>query len=254
METQTNECHTAAVMIIGDEILLGSTNDKNGPCVARRLGSLGIKVCEMRYVGDDIASIVAALRPLHRRYDWVVVAGGLGPTHDDLTAQGVANAFNVSLVEHPLALASLRNYHDPSPVPAGRLPAVNLPAGCEVLPDMISGACGFKLHNVFVLPGQPEVMAQLLELATTQIAGGPPLLESSLRAPLLEHEIASPLREVQTRHPRVAIGSYPYFQPEGVFVNLVIRSKDKVALEHCRSELSELLKKLMDRGSDLVSH
>jgi molybdenum cofactor synthesis domain-containing protein len=253
MDMQTNECQTAAIIIVGDEILLGSTNDKNGPCAARRLGSLGIKVCEMRYVGDDIASIVTALRRLHRRYDWVVVAGGLGPTHDDLTAQGVADAFSVSLVENSAALASLRNYHDPSPVPAGRLPAVNLPAGCEVLPDLISGACGFKLRNVFVLPGQPEVMAQLLELATSQISGGPPLLESSLRAPLLEHEISAPLRQVQDRHPRVNIGSYPYFQPEGVFVNLVIRSKDKVALEHCRSELSEVLRKLTDRSGP-VSH
>src|SRR5690242_15438927 len=168
MEMQANECQTAAVMIVGDEILLGSTKDKNGPCVARRLGSLGIKVCEMRYVGDSIASIVRALRQLQRRYDWIVVAGGLGPTHDDLTARGVADAFNVGLVENPLALASLRNYHNPSAVPAGRLPAVNLPEGCEVLPDLISGACGFKLRNVFVLPGQPEVMAQLLELAATQ--------------------------------------------------------------------------------------
>jgi molybdenum cofactor synthesis domain-containing protein len=252
--TQTNECQTAAVMIVGNEILLGSTNDKNGPCVARRLGSLGIKVCEIRYVGDHIASIVGALRQLQRWYDWIVVAGGLGPTHDDLTAQGVASAFNVGLVEHPLALASLRNYHDPSPVPAGRLPAVNLPQGCEVLPDLISGACGFKLRNVFVLPGQPEVMSQLLELATAQMSGGPPLLESSLRAPLLEHEIAAPVREVQTRHPRVEIGSYPYFQPQGVFVNLVIRSKDKVALEHCQSELRDVLKKLMDRSNGLLSH
>jgi molybdenum cofactor synthesis domain-containing protein len=241
-------------MIVGDEILLGSTNDKNGPCAARRLGSLGIKVCEMRYVGDDIASIVATLRQLHHQYDWVVVAGGLGPTHDDLTAEGVANAFDVSLVEHPLALASLKNYHDPSPVPAGRLAAINLPAGCEVLPDLISGACGFKLRNVFVLPGQPEVMAQLLELATSEIGGGPPLLESSLRAPLVEHEITSPLREVQMRHPRVSIGSYPYFQPEGVFVNLVIRSKDRVALDHCRAELSEVLKKLTARGGAVISH
>jgi molybdenum cofactor synthesis domain-containing protein len=231
----------ACLIAVGSELLSGTTIDVNGPYIARRLKDLGINLREVRVVGDSVEAVAAAVRSTAARRRWVFVTGGLGPTHDDVTASGIAAAFGVPIEEHPDAIRSLREYHEPAEIPAGRLPAARLPRGCVVLPDSISGAAGFRLHNVFALPGVPDIAQHLFERAAAELPRGVPLHETSIRAALMESDVAAELRELQVRHPTVQIGCYPYFGDSQPNVTLILRSPGAAALARCEADLRAVL-------------
>lgn len=236
----------AAIIIVGDELLRGSTIDTNGPYLARRLSKRGMRVREIRNVGDSEEAIASAVLSMSGQNDWVLVVGGLGPTHDDVTALGIARGFDLEMAPNEAAIASLASYHAPEQIPAGRLEGAKLPVGAQVYPDLISGSCGFKLRNVIALPGDPTIVKHLWESVAPMFEDSPPLVECSLKASLLEHEVSVPLRDVQARHAEVQIGCYPYFPACGASLNFVLRSTSAAALGRCKADLQDMLSHIVD--------
>ena len=228
---------TAAVLIIGDEILSGRTQDTNLRDIARHLGVYGVEVAEARTVGDVSAEIVAALNALRARYDYVVTTGGIGPTHDDITAEAVAQAFGVELYEHPEILAIMQARWGAELTPARRRMA-RVPAGGDLVKNPIQGPPGFTIGNVFVLAGVPQVMRGMLEDVGPRLKGGAVTLSRTVRVEGSgEGVIAAPLEAVAKAHPAMSLGSYPFFGPEGYGSNLVLRGRDAGELAATVGEL-----------------
>jgi molybdenum cofactor synthesis domain-containing protein len=232
---------TAAVLIIGDEILSGRTQDTNLNVIARYLAGFGVDLAEARVAPDVTAEIVAALNALRGRYDYVITTGGIGPTHDDITADAVAEAFGVALYEHPDVIAMMTNRWQGGLTPARRRMA-RVPEGGSLVNNPISGPPGFQIGNVFVLAGVPQVMAGMLEDVGWRLKGGTVVVSRSLRVDGSgEGVIAAPLEAVARAHPRLSLGSYPFFGPEGYGANLVIRGRDAVEVEAVVDELTVAL-------------
>jgi len=228
---------TAAVLVIGNEILSGRTRDANLPFLAAELNRLGIRLQEGRILPDEMDMIVEALSACRRRYDYVFTTGGIGPTHDDVTAAAVARAFGVPLVRHPEAERRLRAWYPPEKINEARLKMADVPQGAELIDNPVSVAPGFRIENVFVLAGIPEVARAMFETLRPQLAGGPPVVSATLRVFAPEGDVAAPLAEVQARHPEVEIGSYPFYRFGQVGVHLVVRCDDPVKVEAVLDEL-----------------
>jgi molybdenum cofactor synthesis domain-containing protein len=237
---------TAAMLVIGDEILSGRTQDTNTALLARRLTEAGVDLREVRVVPDAEAEIVSALNALRARHDYVFTSGGIGPTHDDITADCVAKAFGVPIGVREDARAILaRNYRDPArELNEARLRMARIPEGAALIDNPVSKAPGFRLGNVHVLAGVPAVFAAMLEGVLPTLRGGAPLLSHSVRVWLPEGEIAGPLGELAAAHPEVSIGSYP-FQREGRYgATLVARSADRGRLAAVGAALRALAEAL----------
>jgi molybdenum cofactor synthesis domain-containing protein len=233
---------TAAVLIIGDEILSGRTQDTNLGEIARYLGAHGVDVAEARTVPDVIEEIVAALNALRARYDYVVTTGGIGPTHDDITADAVAVAFDAPLFEHPEILQTMQDKWGAELTPARRRMA-RVPAGGELVKNPINGPPGFTIGNVFVLAGVPQVMRGMLEDVGHRLRGGAVTLSRTLRVQGSgEGVIAAPLEGVARAHPMLSLGSYPFFGPEGYGSNLVLRGRSATELDETMRELIAALR------------
>jgi molybdenum cofactor synthesis domain-containing protein len=233
---------TAAVLIIGDEILSGRTQDTNLRDIARYLGVHGVEVAEARTVSDVLEEIVAALNALRARYDYVITTGGIGPTHDDITADAVAAAFGVELYEHPEILAGMRAKWGDEVTPARRRMA-RVPVGGGLVNNPIQGPPGFTIGNVFVLAGVPQVMRGMLEDVGPRLKGGAVTLSRTVRVEGSgEGVIAAPLEAVARAHPAMALGSYPFFGPDGYGSNLVLRGRSAAELEATVGELIAALK------------
>lgn len=233
---------TAAVLLIGDELLSGRTRDVNLQAIATFLAPLGVSVAEARVVGDDQAAIVEALNALRGRNTYVFTTGGIGPTHDDITADAVAAAFGVGISEREDALAILRRrYEDKDLTPARRRMA-RIPDGAILIANPTSGAPGFKTGNVFTLAGVPAIARAMLEDCLPHIEGGVVVASRTLRGKgLREGAFGDALGEIAARHPAVSIGSYPWFGPEGYGAHLVARGTDAAALEAAYGELRALI-------------
>jgi molybdenum cofactor synthesis domain-containing protein len=228
---------TAAVLIIGDEILSGRTQDTNLRDIARYLGVIGVDLAESRTVPDEMAEIVAALNALRARYDYVITTGGIGPTHDDITADAVAAAFGVELFEHPDIIAMMAERWGPDPNAARRRMA-RVPAGGELVKNPVQGPPGFCIGNVFTLAGVPQIMRGMLEDVGPRMRGGRPTVSRTVRVEGSgEGVIAAPLEAVARAHPDMSLGSYPFFGPEGYGSNLVLRARDPEALGDVVREL-----------------
>jgi molybdenum cofactor synthesis domain-containing protein len=241
----------ASVIVIGDEVVSGMTADVNGPMIARRLAEAGISVREIRVVPDDVTAIADAVRNASAAHEWVFTTGGLGATHDDVTTVAISRAFGRELQGNPEAMAALRNHHAPAAIPCARLSCAQLPAGAIALPELVSGACAFRLENVVALPGTVEIVEHLLDRIVRDLSGGIPLHEESVKLAFLEEELADSLREVQNRNPTVRIGSYPYYGSAEAHVNVVLRSTDRASLERCRSDIEQAassLARIRDRA------
>ncbi|RMF36381.1 MAG: competence/damage-inducible protein A [Alphaproteobacteria bacterium] len=237
---------TAGMLIIGDEILSGRTRDSNGAYLARRLTETGIDLREIRVVPDVEAEIVAALDALRHRYDHVFTSGGIGPTHDDITADAVAKAFGVGIDVREDARALLAsNYRNPEmELNAARLRMARIPDGARLIDNPVSKAPGFTIGNVHVMAGVPAVFEAMVESVLPQLTGGTPLKSLSLRVFVPEGEVAGPLAEIAAGAPDVAIGSYP-FQRDGRFgCSIVLRSPDPDRLEAVAEKLRAVLKRL----------
>lgn len=233
---------TAAVLIIGDEILSGRTQDTNLRDVARYLGVYGVDVAEVRIVPDVIEEIASALNQLRARYDYVVTTGGIGPTHDDITADAVAAAFGVELYLHPEIVGMMESKWGPDVTPA-RLRMARVPRGGDLVHNPVQGPPGFTIGNVFVLAGVPSIMRGMLEDVGPRLKGGAVTISRTVRVESSgEGVIAAPLETVAKAHPAMSLGSYPYFGPDGYGSNLVLRGRDADELAATVDELIAALK------------
>ena len=233
---------TAAVLIIGDEILSGRTQDTNLRDIARYLGVLGVDLAEARTVPDVLEEIVAALNALRERYDYVITTGGIGPTHDDITADAVAAAFGVDLEEHPEIMAMMRARWGDD-LNAARRRMARVPVGGELVKNPVQGPPGFTIGNVFVLAGVPTIMRGMLEDVGPRLRSGAVTVSRTLRVEGSgEGAIAAPLETVAKAHPQMSLGSYPFFGPEGFGSNLVLRSRNAEELGRAVEELTAALK------------
>ena len=235
---------TAALLVIGDEILSGRTQDRNVAQVATWLNEQGIRLAEVRIVPDDHGRIVEAVNALRAAYDYLFTTGGIGPTHDDITVDAIAAAFGVPVVIHPAARAILEEYYRDRPggLNEARLRMARVPEGAELLVNPASGAPGVKLGNVYVLAGVPYIAASILEALTGTLEGGRPVVSVTVGARAAESEVADLLRETEAAHPGVAIGSYPFFRDGRYGANFVIRSEDGELARECGEALSSRLR------------
>jgi molybdenum cofactor synthesis domain-containing protein len=242
---------TAAVMIIGNEILSGRTTDANLPFLAGELTKLGIRLMEVRVVADIEADIVAAVNALRQRYTYVFTTGGIGPTHDDITAGCVAKAFGVALQRHPDAVAIMqRRYANPADLTPARLKMTEVPVGGTLIDNPVSGAPGFQIGNVYVMAGIPSVARAMFDGLKHRLQGGPPMLSRTVVSNLGEGLIAADLSAVQDRWPDIEIGSYP-FHRRGVFgSSLVLRGTDAARLEVAAEEVREVVRRLGGTPTD----
>jgi molybdenum cofactor synthesis domain-containing protein len=229
---------TAALLVIGDEILSGRTQDKNIAQVASWLNVQGIRLAEVRVVGDETGVIVDAVNTLRARNDYLFTTGGIGPTHDDITVDAVAEALGVGVVIHPDARAILERYYETrGGLNEARLRMARVPDGAELIPNRMSGAPGIRVGNVFLMAGVPAITAGMLDALTGALEGGLPVLSDTVGSWVAESEIADLLRETEKAHEGTAIGSYPFFREGRVGANFVVRSTDPVLLETCTEAL-----------------
>jgi molybdenum cofactor synthesis domain-containing protein len=238
---------TAAILVIGDEILSGRTQDTNTNAIARFLAALGIDLREVRVVGDVESGIVAALNALRGTHDLVFTTGGIGPTHDDITADAVARAFNVGSGYHPEAYALLEARYPPGEFNEMRKRMARIPDGASLVANPVSGAPGFHIGNVYVLAGVPMVMRAMLEQIGPQLPRGPRITSVTVEAAIPEGVIAPGLAALQKEHPAVAIGSYPFYRegaPAPFGAQLVIRGRDARAVEAAAFALERMLREM----------
>ena len=226
--------------MIGDEILSGRTQDKNIAQVASWLQVQGIRLAEVRVVPDVAERIVAAVEALRAENDYLFTTGGIGPTHDDITVDAVAEALGVRVIVHPEARAILeRHYADKGGLNEGRLRMARAPQGAELIANRMSGAPGIRIGNLFLMAGVPHIAAGMLDALTGTLEGGAPLISETLGGFIPESEVAGLLRETERAHPDCQIGSYPFFRDGRVGSNFVIRSTDAAALAACAEALGE---------------
>ena len=240
----TKRIWTAALVVIGDEILSGRTEDRNISQVARWLNDHGIRLVEVRVVPDEEKAIVVAVNALRPDHDYVFTTGGIGPTHDDITVDSIAAAFGVPVVVHPEARHILEDYYRDRPpgLTDARLRMARVPSGAELIPNPTSGAPGVKIGNVFILAGVPNIAKAMLEALEGRVEGGQPVLSATVRAHAAESEVADLLREVQDDSPGVSIGSYPFYRDNKFGADFVIRSDDEALVERCEKALRKRLK------------
>jgi molybdenum cofactor synthesis domain-containing protein len=242
---------TAALRVIGDEILSGRTQDKNISQVALWLNDQGIRLAEVRVVPDDVGRIAEAVNALRAANDYVFTTGGIGPTHDDITVDAMAAAFEVPVVIHPAARKILEDYYRDRPggLTDARLRMARVPEGAELIANPYSGAPGVRMGNVFILAGVPDIAASMLEALSGKLEGGRPVVSVTVGARAPESEVADLLRETEQANPGVAIGSYPFFTDGRYGANFVIRSEDG---ELARLTGEQLCQRLREAGYEPV--
>ena len=233
----------AAIIIIGNEILSGRTQDANTSSIALWLNSLGVKVEEVRIIPDIEESIVTTINKTRKKYNYVFTTGGIGPTHDDITAKSISKAFGLKYEIHKEAFKILENYYKPGEFNKGRQTMVWMPSNAKLILNPTSGAPGFFVENVFCLPGVPSILKSMLRGLKNKISGGKPILSLTISLNTVESEIAEPLRNVQNNNKEVEIGSYPFFKAGKLGVAIVITSIDKSKIDNCNSQILEFVNK-----------
>ncbi len=240
--TQNPRIWTAALIVIGDEILSGRTQDKNVAQVATWLNVQGIRLKEVRVVADDMDAIVEAVNLLRARNDYLFTTGGIGPTHDDITVDAIAQALGVEVVIHPTARAILERYYETrGGLNEGRLRMARVPDGAELIENRMSGAPGIRVGNLFLMAGVPHITAGMLDALTGTLEGGLPVLSATLGCWVAESEVADMLGATERAHEGCQIGSYPFFREGRVGANFVIRSVDQAQLDGCVAALASAL-------------
>jgi len=243
---------TAAILVIGDEILSGRTKDRNIGYIAEYVARLGVEVREVRVVPDDEGEIVAALNALRARWDYVFSTGGIGPTHDDITADAVAKAFGVAIGEDPRALAIMMERYQPADLTPARRRMARIPEGADLIENPVSKAPGFRIGNVIVMAGVPSVMQAMLDHAVKGLRTGQIMLVETIEASgLPEGRYGGPLGEIAAARPEVSIGSYPSYA-DGKFRNqIVVRGKDGEAVADARRAVEAMIAELIGDGRSL---
>jgi molybdenum cofactor synthesis domain-containing protein len=247
-ERLTNEIVTAGLLVIGDEILSGRTKDKNIGYIAEYLTAIGIDLREVRVVPDIEEEIVSALNALRHRYIYVFTTGGIGPTHDDITADSVAKAFGVPIDHDPRVVALLQTRFKGPELNEARMRMTRIPQGADLVENKVSLAPGFRIGNVIVMAGVPTIMQAMLDAVAPQLKTGQQMLSETVRADLREGDIGTELGEVAKAHPGVVIGSYPFFdEARGPNTNVVVRSRDPEKLAAAKAAVEAMLKDVKAR-------
>ncbi len=236
--------YTACILIIGNEVLSGRTQDANLAFLATRLNDLGIQVSEARIIRDDRQVIADAVNQARAQNDYVLTTGGIGPTHDDITSAAIAHAFGVPFGRNAQADAILRDYYAPEDITEERMSMADMPEGAVLIDNPVSRAPGFQLDNVFVLPGVPRIMRDMFQGMAHRLTGGAPMLSRSITAALPEGELAGPLGALQARYPEVEMGSYPFFQGGQLGANLVLRAFDAGQLAEAAEAVADMVRGL----------
>jgi len=232
-----NKKVNAAILIIGNEILSGRTQDTNTGTIALWLNSIGVKVQEVRVIPDIEKTIIETVNELRLLNDYVFTTGGIGPTHDDITAQSISKAFNLEYKIHKEAFKILEAYYKLGEFNEGRQKMVWMPQDAKLILNPTSGAPGFNVNNVFCLPGVPSILKSMLGGLKNEIVGGEPILSRTISLRTVESEIANSLSNVQNNNKDIEIGSYPFFQAGKLGVSIVIRSEDQSKIDSCGSEI-----------------
>ena len=239
----------AAILIIGNEILSGRTQDTNTSTLATWLNSIGVKVNEVRIIPDQEDIIVETLNVLRKSNNYVFTTGGIGPTHDDITAQSVAKAFGLKYELHKEGYKILEAYYQPGEFNEGRQKMIWMPENADLILNPTSGAPGFSVENVFCLPGVPSIMKSMLGGLKNKIVGGDPILSYTISLKTVESEIANSLTKVQEENQDVEIGSYPFFHAGKLGVSIVLRSENQSKIDQCNSQI---LKFVNDKKIEVV--
>ncbi|MGH6876600.1 MAG: competence/damage-inducible protein A [Rhizomicrobium sp.] len=242
MNIEDHASPTAAVLLIGDEILSGRTQDANLAYIAKFLAAYGIDLCEARVVGDVAAEIAAALNALRERFTYVFTTGGIGPTHDDITTDAVGRAFGVAVDYDAGALALLAPRYRPGEFNEMRRRMARVPEGATLIRNSVSAAPGFQIANVFVLAGIPMIMRAMLEDVGPRLAKGRVVVSRTIAARIGEGRIAAKLAQIQSENSTVAIGSYPFFADAGPGVHLVARGRNEEAVEKAAAAIEAALR------------
>lgn len=236
---------TAAILVIGDEILSGRTRDTNMGYIGDYLTRIGIDVREARVVSDDEGVIAAALNALRERYDYVFTTGGIGPTHDDVTADAVARAFGVEISVNDAAIEMMKERYTEAELTPTRLRMARIPHGASLVRNRVSSAPGFHIGNVYVMAGVPKIMQAMLDEIAPTLKGGRPLVARTIVVNVKEGDVAEPLREIQARFPETLIGSYPFFEDVGRFgTRVVVRARDEALLAEAEAAVTEMARRL----------
>jgi len=232
-----NKKVNAAILIIGNEILSGRTQDTNTSTISLWLNSIGVKVQEVRVIPDIEKIIVVTIDALRKVNDYVFTTGGIGPTHDDITAESISKAFNLDYEINKEAFQILEEYYKPGEFNEGRQKMAWMPKDAKLILNPTSGAPGFNVENVFCLPGVPSILKSMLGGLKNEIVGGAPILSHTISLRTVESEIAKSLTNVQENHKDIEIGSYPFFQAGKLGVSIVIRSEDQSQIDQCCSQI-----------------
>jgi molybdenum cofactor synthesis domain-containing protein len=238
----SDKIYTAALIIIGDEILSGRTHDKNTPWIAEQLNTLGIRLAEVRTIPDIKGKIVETVNLLRRDLDFVFTTGGIGPTHDDITAESIAAAFDVPLELNDDAYAELLSYYkDENDITEGRKKMAMIPRGAQLVENPVSGAPGIHIENVYVFAGVPRIMQSMFDAVAPTLKGGKPVISRSVTADLPESLIADGLTKIQKNYGDVAIGSYPKYQNGKFATSLVMRGINEESLQQAVNDVTHLV-------------
>jgi molybdenum cofactor synthesis domain-containing protein len=239
---------TASIMIVGNEILSGRTQDVNIQFIAERLALRGIKLAEIRVVRDEEAAIIKAARELSKEYDYVFSTGGIGPTHDDITSECLAKAFNTTLEINAEAKRRMEEYYTAkgTTMNEGRLRMARIPAGATLIDNPISASPGFKINNVYVMAGVPKIMQAMFLSFEQTLAQGIPMMSNTVSCSLREGDIAIEMEDIQKQCPEVEIGSYPVIVSEGFSLSLVLRGTDEKLLQAATDKIVAMIKRLGD--------
>ena len=234
---------TAALIVIGDEILSGRTQDKNIGQIATWLNAQGIRLSEVRVVADDMAAIGVAVNALRTKHDYLFTTGGIGPTHDDITVDAIAAALGVGVTHHPDAVAILERYYaSRGGATEARLRMARVPEGADLIANRMSGAPGIRIGNIFIMAGVPAITAGMLDALTGTLEGGAPLVSVTVGGWVQESEVAELLRATEAAHAGCVIGSYPFFREGRVGANFVCRSTDPAEAQACADAITEGLR------------
>jgi len=232
---------TAGMLVIGDEILSGRTKDKNIGTVADFCADLNIELCEVRVIADEIDEIVDALNALRNKFTYVFTTGGIGPTHDDITADGVAKAFGVALNVDDRAIKMMQDRFTDYPMNEGRLRMARIPEGGELIPNTVSGAPGIHIGNVYVMAGVPKIMQGMLEAIAPTLETGIEVFSASCDSQVGESSLSEPLAALQNSYPTVKIGSYPQMGSDKYVTQIVLRSADKPLLDEATQKVRDII-------------
>nr|ANO58091.1 competence/damage-inducible protein CinA [uncultured Alphaproteobacteria bacterium] len=240
---KANKKINAAIVIIGNEILSGRTQDINVSFLAKWLNEQGVYVGEVRIIEDNEEAIINCIKEIKSSFKYIFTTGGIGPTHDDITSKSIAKAFNLSCGYHKEAYDILEKYYDPGQFNEGRKKMAKIPDQAELIYNPSSGAPGFIIENVFCLPGVPSILKSMIGGLKNKIIGGKKILSKTISISTVESEIAKPLEDIQNKFTNIEIGSYPFFKLGKVGVSIVMRSTEKDKIDDCSKQIISFIQR-----------